>query len=277
MALPADDWTPGEHGSSAATQIISKDVQPNQIASIARRVDLGADTNQAGRLDIITAYYDLAQADNRLLVEWLLKCRQRSQPSWAKAAADLLMGKLFRTDDVRYTLAEVLHSEPVRKAYDLIILDCPPRLTTSEIQALCAASHVLIPTILDRPSAQAVISLCQQIETLKAEGICPHLQYAGVVATKWKGGQNAEKAALQFLSDAITSEGLGIGILDNKTFVPMTTQIVENAADGIAYLAMSDNDRTHVREAIEALATQTAGLIGLQMPALAVTGLRRRA
>jgi hypothetical protein len=136
---------------------------------------------------------------------------------------------------------------------------------------------VLIPTILDRPSAQAVISLCQQIETLKAEGICPHLQYAGVVATKWKRGRNVELNTLQFLNDAIASQGLQVGILPQDTFVPMTVQIVDNAADGIAYLAMDDNDRTQVRGAIEALATQIAGLIGLQMPPLTMANLRRRA
>jgi cellulose biosynthesis protein BcsQ len=60
----------------------------------------------------------------------------------------------------------------VQRAFDLIIIDCPPRLTTSKIQALCAGSHLLIPTIFDRTSAEAVVTLYEQVETLKRAGIC---------------------------------------------------------------------------------------------------------
>ena len=174
MAFPAGDWVPQAAQNSIATQMISNDIAPNLVAPLAQRVDLGEGANPTGRLQVITAYYDLAQADNRILVEWLLKCRPRTTKTFRRWAADLMLGLHFKTQDVRYTLAEVLHTRPVRDAFDLIIIDCPPRLTTSEIQAFCAASHLLIPTIMDRASAEAVTSLCHQVGILKAANICLH-------------------------------------------------------------------------------------------------------
>ena len=62
--------------------------------------------------------------------------------------------------------------------------NCPPRFTTGTIQALCAGSHLLIPTILDQPSAEAVTAFCEEIEGLKNGKVCPYLKYVGIVGTK---------------------------------------------------------------------------------------------
>src|SRR5262249_8762440 len=150
MAFPRGDWLPPPGQNSNATKLISNDVTPDLVPALARTVHLGDDYDGAGRLAIITAYYDVAQADNRILVEWLLRCRRKLPRSFRHMLADLLVGKLFRSQDVRYTLAEILHSQAVLGSFDIVLIDCPPRLTTGEIQAFCASSHLLIPTILDR-------------------------------------------------------------------------------------------------------------------------------
>ncbi len=141
-------WIP-KGQDSLATRAVSGDLEPSILVSCAKEVP------QQPRLKVIPAYYDLAQADNRLIIEWLLQTRSR----WAKGArqflAELLVGDVLKIKDVRYNLAELLQSKAVREEFDVVILDCPPRLTTSTIQALCAASHLLIPTILDQPSAEA--------------------------------------------------------------------------------------------------------------------------
>src|SRR5260370_24027885 len=125
-------------------------------------------------------------------------------------------GNLLGTADVRYTVEKILHSDIVQRAFDLIIIDCPPRLTTSEIQAFCASSHLLIPTIFDRTSAEAVVTLYDQIETLKGAGICPHLKYMGVVGTMWKRGRAAQAEAITFVKDALGNSP--IRVLPEKTF-----------------------------------------------------------
>src|SRR6266436_2391173 len=163
-AYPGKDWLPAGHQSSPAARLISGDIAPADVALLAQKVDLNTEENGPGRLQIITAYYDLAQADNRIMIEWLLQCIHFGPGDLRHALMERLKGNLLRTADVRYTLAKILHSDIVQRAFDLIIIDCPPRLTTSEIQAFCASSHLLIPTIFDRTSAEAVVTLYDQID-----------------------------------------------------------------------------------------------------------------
>ena len=269
MVLPdSDRWLPPPGQDSIATRAISGDLEPAVFVSCAK------EAKQEPRLKIITAHYDLAQADNRLLMEWLLQCAQRSSHNLRRAIADLLSGKLFRMRDVRYNLADLLHSDAVRTAFDLVIIDCPPRLTTGMVQALCAGSHLLIPTILDRPSAEAVTRLTEQIETLKERQVCPHLKYIGVVATKYRAGLLAGQAAQQRIEDDLRKRKIDAGLLPSDTFVPQTVALVREADEGIAYLVMNNTQQeVQARNAVAALATYVAGQMGLPpKQAFAVTG-----
>ena len=126
-------WTPPALQNSTATKLISNDITPDLVATVARDVDLKNDGIGNGYLKVITAYYDLAQADNRLLVEWLLQCRLKIPKSMRQGARRLTRRKALQDAGIRYTLAEILHSQSVRDAFDLVIIDRPPRLTTSEI------------------------------------------------------------------------------------------------------------------------------------------------
>jgi chromosome partitioning protein len=250
-----------------ATRLISNDITPDLVETVARSIPLCGGSNGNGKLKVITSYYDLAQADNRLMVEWLLECSCLRPTSYREVLAELLLRKPLKPRDVRYTLAEILHSKTVRSAFDLIIIDCPPRLTTSEIQAFCASSHLLIPTIFDRTSAEAVASLCDQIETLKKANICPHLKYIGVAGTMWRADGPAQRDARIQVNDALTAQKIPIQILPTNTFIPHTTKLVNDADQGIAYLVMPNwQDRRAIRDVIKELATCVAGQMGLQAP-----------
>jgi Mrp family chromosome partitioning ATPase len=82
---------------------------------------------------IVTARYDLASLENRLMIEYLLQEDE---------------------DDSRYRLANILLDEEVRKTYDIAFIDAPPRLTAGAINAFCASTHLLVPTVYDRLSAE---------------------------------------------------------------------------------------------------------------------------
>jgi cellulose biosynthesis protein BcsQ len=268
MALPGKDWLPAERQSSLATRLISGDIASADVPFLAEKVELNSDENGPGRLQVITAYYDLAQADNRIMIEWLLQCIHYAPEDLRHALVERLRGNLLRAADVRYTLARILHSDAVQKAFDLIIIDCPPRLTASEIQAFCASSHLLIPTVFDRTSAEAVVSLCGQIETLKRAGICAYLKYMGIVGTMWKPGRLAQATAMTLVKDALAKLNGSIGILPEKTFLPHAAAVVNDAADGIAYIAMPNSQDCHrVRAAIAELAEHVADQMGISRPA----------
>jgi cellulose biosynthesis protein BcsQ len=267
MVFPNGEWIPAGGQNSVATRLISNDITPDLVEAVARGVPLNRETNGNGKLKIITAYYDLAQADNRLMVEWLLEYNRIKPAHYRETLAELLLRKPLKPRDVRYTLAEILHSKTVRSVFDLVIIDCPPRLTTSEIQAFCASSHLLIPTIFDRTSAEAVASLCGQIETLKRANICPHLKYIGVAGTMWRPDGVAQRDAQIQVNDALTAHKFPIRILPTNTFIPHTAKLVNDANQGIAYLVMPNwQDRETIRNVIGKLAICVASQMGLQPP-----------
>ena len=262
MAFPGKDWLPGEHQSSLAARLISGDIAPADVPRLAQNVDLKTEENGPGLLQVVTAYYDLAQADNRVMIEWLLQSIHFRPADLHHALIERLKGSLLQTADVRYTLAKILHSDIVQRAFDLIIIDCPPRLTTSAIQAFCASSHLLIPTIFDRASAEAVVSLYEQIEALKRAGICPHLEYMGVVGTMWKRGRVSQTEAITFVKDALRSGS--VAMLPEETFVPHAAALVNDAADGIAHIAMPNGrECQQIRTAIAELAEHVASQMGI--------------
>jgi cellulose biosynthesis protein BcsQ len=263
MALAAlERWTlKGQ--DSLATRAVSGDLEPSILVSCAKEVP------EEPRLKIIPAYYDLTQADNRLVIEWLLQTRSR----WAKGVrhflAELLIGDVLKIKDVRYNLAELLQSKAVRDEFDVVILDCPPRLTTSTMQALCAASHLLIPTILDQPSAEAVITFCDEVERLRQHDICPALKYVGVVGTRVSPNvdQIAEVAAKNMIRDGLERTNFPTGLLAENNFVRKAAAVVNDSSEGIAYLVMGDGQRQReIKEVIGSLAEYVADQIGLPKP-----------
>jgi chromosome partitioning protein len=179
---------------------------------------------------VIPAYYDLAQAENRLLVEWL-------------TAEDA-------NADIRYNLATILYSGIVRQHFDLVIIDAPPRLTTGCVQALCAGSHVLIPTVLDHLSGEAVGTFVDQLRTLKP--ICPFLTPIGVVGnmTGAAGPQQQEAPAINAINVALDRLGRPTELLPRDLFIPNRAALGRIAGQGIAYVHDGDStaDRTRYDE-----------------------------
>lgn len=131
-----NQWVPPPGQDSRANHLISGDPSPTEIACT------GLHAAGQPNLKVVPAFYDLAQAENRVMIEWLLGDRRA---------------------DIRFRLAEVLHDPVVRNAFSVIIIDSPPRLTTGAIQALAAGTHLLIPTVMDAPSAEAVVSFVRQV------------------------------------------------------------------------------------------------------------------
>jgi len=263
MALRGGDWLPPKGQDSLATRSISADLEPGIFVSCAK------DVPQEPRLKIITAYYDLAQADNRLIVEWLLQCKAARTRSFFRFMRDVLFGNAFKLNDVRYNLADLLQSPAVRKTFDIVIIDCPPRLTTGAIQGMCAGSHLLIPTVLDMASAEAVVSFVGEVEGLKKSGVCPHLKYVGIVGTMTSANVNqiAETNSKALITNALAAIQRPTGLLADAEFVRQSTALVNNADEGIAYLVVGNAKRQQdAKDAIARLAEYVAQQCGLPPP-----------
>jgi cellulose biosynthesis protein BcsQ len=259
MAFPEDNsWLPPSGTDSVATRALSGDLEPNLFLAACKEV------HEHNRLRVITAHYDLAQADNRLLVEWLLNKRPLDRRSLRRWLSDLFAGRVHEPSEMRFNLAKLLHSEAVQDAFDLIIIDCPPRLTAGTIQALCCSSHVLIPTILDKPSSESVASFCEQVEALKSAGLCPHIRYVGAVATRYVATHIASRQAIQRTEDSLSAKGIRCGFLPESTFIPQTQSLVREASDGIAYYSLHGSQQaSKARQAIANLAQHVAMQVGV--------------
>jgi len=195
---------------------------------------------------LISTYYSLAGVENRLMIEWLL-------------------GK--RSGDIRYQLASVLHDPLIQRSFDRIIIDAPPRLTTAAIQALCAATHVLIPTVLDELSTEAVGAFADQLRI--HQKLWPSLKIVGVVGTmttnstlsptrplidvevdSLAAGRRQLAAALQTASAPLRDASF----LPIECFIPDKLELSRAAGHRIAYASPSGSDAAvMVREAFDRL------------------------
>jgi cellulose biosynthesis protein BcsQ len=86
-------------------------------------------------------------------------------------------------DDVRYRLRHALHTRDLRDHYDVVLIDCPPRLTTGCVNALAASDYVLIPVLLEETSTEAVPRTLSWLKKFR-DKVCAGLDVLGVVGNK---------------------------------------------------------------------------------------------
>jgi len=210
---------------STASRLVGSPDSQDVILHEARPIHLPwASSDYRGsvtkRVRAIPAFYDLARTDNRVMVEWLLGCY----------AGD---------SDPRYWMATALHQPEVQAKYDCIVIDAPPRMVTGFVQALCASTHVLIPTILDHVSADAVDRFVTQLEQEKT--LWPYLRVAGVVATMCSTNITLyERDVMRFLLDRLNRHKINPQLVEKEAFISRSSLLNRESGQGIAYAANSD-------------------------------------
>jgi cellulose biosynthesis protein BcsQ len=220
-----DPWRPDENKLSAASQIISRELPiGGQIGQHARGVE---------RVRGISAFYDLASTENRLMIKWLLGDEKH---------------------DIRFNLASTLLSDAVLNSFDVILIDAPPRLTTASVQALCASTHVLIPTVLDPLSADDPVGYFGL--QLKAHvELWPQLVVMGVVGSMTEVRQRSDeelrlKIAGDRLGTALNGATGRLRYMETRKTrfefpyecsIRSSTPLARAAVQGIPYAAIGDN------------------------------------
>lgn len=176
----------------------------------------------AGRVSIFTAHYSLATVENELMGEWL-----RSP----------------ETRDVRFNLRRYLASDAFARQFDMVIVDCPPRLTTGAINALAASTHVILPTVLDNLSAPAAVYFSRQLVRMRPT-LFPRVKLVGVVpsiSTKSTGLSDREARVATSIEGELATiwphdaRPANRSIVMTQAFVPRTGPIGDAAGLGLAY------------------------------------------
>lgn len=88
----------------------------------------------------------------------------------------ILLGEL----DAHYKLKDVI--EPVRRKYDFIVIDTPPTLGLITINALVAATHILIPIQSSYLSLEGTDDLLDTIDKIR-KLVNPRLEILGILIT----------------------------------------------------------------------------------------------
>ena len=102
--------------------------------------------------------------------------------SKALATAERALGEPGR-GGANQRLARGLERLGVAERYDVVLLDCPPGMTSLTMNALVAASRVLVPTPLDFLSVAGLAVLMETVEEVR-EYDNPELRYLGIVGTQ---------------------------------------------------------------------------------------------
>jgi chromosome partitioning protein len=98
----------------------------------------------------------------------------------ARIALAKLEGKLVGEMDAHFRLKDKL--EPIRKAYPHVVIDCPPTLGLLTVNALVAATHLLIPIQSSYFALEGTDDLLETIEKVRARPN-PALRILGIVIT----------------------------------------------------------------------------------------------
>lgn len=189
---------------------------------------------------IIPASYTLQDAEDLLMARWLF----------------------YTTDkDIRFNLAEVLLSPEVQERFDVVLLDTGPRLTTASISALCASTHLIVPTNLDMLAVETIGSLLRQVSRIKTDlGLA--LELAGIVGTMTIADRlnGAETDALGTIRERMDEWWSSAHIF--KRTIPRTAALSNVAGTQIGYLVRG-RAGNRVRELFDALGQEVATRIGL--------------
>ena len=180
-------------------------------------------------LDFVEAYYIFEAVERGLEYRWCLEeCE----------------------DDVRYRLANLLLSDAIQGSYHRVILDAPPRFTLGFINGFCAATHLFVPTLVDKTSVDAVEFFVRQFVRLRP-ALNPVLRLKGVIGTVNDG--NAHFTLPRVYSniaddidaklDAIVGERQHWFL--RKAVVTRSASVARAAESGIPYLVNQDACRMY--------------------------------
>jgi cellulose biosynthesis protein BcsQ len=105
---------------------------------------------------------EMAYAEMNLTIRWMLRDTRR---------------------DPRFLLRRELHLRRVTNAFDAVLMDCPPLINVSCVNALAASDYLLIPILPSKQATARVPVLLDRLKEFRA-AINPSLKVIGVVCNR---------------------------------------------------------------------------------------------
>ena len=167
--------------------------------------------------EVIDCYQPFLNEESRVLFRWLL-------------------GRA--PDDVRYRLASVLLGPRIQTVYDRVIIDTPPRITLGLVNALCAATHLVVPTQLNGLSIEAVQSFLATLDAFRPRPLPSVQQYRLVGMQKTWSTQRrtyVEIAAIAELDRLLAMRGEPSRLFLREAILPNLSGLARVAGRDLAY------------------------------------------
>lgn len=143
----------------------------------------------------------------------------------AQPELSLIDISLINTLSREHVLSNLL--EPIAPVFDTILIDCNPSLSLLVINALVAATEVIVPIQTEYLAARGATMVLSTIETIKRKRLNSDLKVTGIILTM----ADSRTLITQEVIDAIRAE-LGDDYPIFKTIVKRSVRFVESAASG---------------------------------------------
>lgn len=130
--------------------------------------------------------------------------------------------ELIGVDDKEYILKRI--TEKIRRKYDYIIMDCPPSLNMLTINALTAATSVLVPIQCEYYALEGLSQLIHTIDLVK-ERLNKRLVMEGVVFTMYDARTNLSLQVVENVKDNLQQNIY-------KTIIPRNVRLAEAPSYG---------------------------------------------
>lgn len=214
--------TLGEAFEARGTHVLLVDLDPQSCLTYAMGIDadelelsihdvmLGRSTAGKARIeregpDLLPSTIDLAGSEMHLLT---------------KTGREHVLGRALK---------------PLRSEYDLVLIDCPPSLGLLTINALTAASHLLIPVQPETLSRRGVGQLLETVDDVRSY-TNPNLEVLGAIVTMYDGRTNLARRVLEELPEAF-----GVEVLPPP--IPKTVRVAEAPEYGKTVLTYAKKSR----------------------------------
>ena len=131
--------------------------------------------------------------------------------------------ELIGVDDKEYILKGI--TDKLRRKYDYIILDCPPSLNMLTINALTAATSVLVPVQCEYYALEGLSQLIHTIDLVK-DRLNKKLAMEGVVFTMYDARTNLSLQVVENVKDNLQQNIY-------KTIIPRNVRLAEAPSHGL--------------------------------------------
>ena len=153
--------------------------------------------------------------------------------------------------DLHFSLLDAVAE--LRSNYDLILFDCPPRLSLVSFAALCASDGIVIPLEAADWGAQGILRVAQAVDYVRKR-YNPQLQLVGYLVSRFRRARAYQNSYLAQLRRHFGAEAF-------DTVIPDLAQFEKSVTDRlpITLHAPRSEESDIARRYFDELLTRTAG------------------